>query len=753
MAEYIRQDTLNEIENGKIIDANDLDAEFDAIVTALDKVLYVSFSTRPEFVIWATVNTPANGTIASDGTVLYKKVASSTAISDLNNWEPFGVIDPGHWGADYTGTTDSQPAFQSAVTYAAGKLVKTKKGGTLRIDTPVIATANNSCIDVRGTHIDATNFGHVAPTDASHNAWNGGRYRSVFEFRGTEGTNTTVASNISRWDRTISVTNATGISPGDHIKLLSDGEHWFTANSAENKYAVLKVIAVSGNTLTIADTVPISFDATSHTVSVFSWTPIKNPMLLFDTMDGGGKQDATLDNGYGPSGVFFEGYEDAVVEGREIKRFQNRAIGFGYGIGSRVSGVVCRGYADDDTSNKSDTSKQGFYGVVHMNSKKGLVERVTGHFTSHTVDSDGAEDMTYRDCVSNWDLRTGFTTHSGTNFLFENCSYYGQDSGWAWRGLDIKLVNCRSYSLSEDDKYCFYTAGSAASDVYNRIEIIGCEFYATGTPIFLQGNGGERFIISDCRITSGISETADPCITITGTNGREIRITGCEMIASGADECITITGALAGTPSVLIENNRFSGYTEYPVDITSSNTSIDVVAKNNRYDDESTVDRMVRYLSRVSGVWAVGDNFDTTNSEVDFPITPVVGTGTPTITFGGAAVGVTYTTQECVYERVGGRVIFRAEIELSSKGSSTGALSIDLNIGVGAAENTPISVYFSDVSDSSCDRAVIAEVVASSDNVRIAETSATTPSLASNWQNTHINNTSVIRLAGQYWAA
>lgn len=52
------------------------------------------------------------------------------------------------------------------------------------------------------------------------------------------------------------------------------------------------------------------------------------------------------------------------------------------------------------------------------------------------------------------------------------------------------------------------------------------------------------------------------------------------------------------------------------------------------------------------------------------------GTFTPAVTFGGAAVGVTYTRQIGTYRRVGNVVHFQLYITLSSKGSSTGALNV-----------------------------------------------------------------------------
>jgi hypothetical protein len=53
------------------------------------------------------------------------------------------------------------------------------------------------------------------------------------------------------------------------------------------------------------------------------------------------------------------------------------------------------------------------------------------------------------------------------------------------------------------------------------------------------------------------------------------------------------------------------------------------------------------------------------------------GTFTPTITFGGASVGVTYNSNRGGrFTRIGARVFFEVRMRLSSKGSSTGSVSI-----------------------------------------------------------------------------
>lgn len=52
------------------------------------------------------------------------------------------------------------------------------------------------------------------------------------------------------------------------------------------------------------------------------------------------------------------------------------------------------------------------------------------------------------------------------------------------------------------------------------------------------------------------------------------------------------------------------------------------------------------------------------------------GSWTPSLLFGGAAVGLTYTTQTGNYVRIGKRVIFDFQVLLSALGSSTGAATI-----------------------------------------------------------------------------
>lgn len=64
------------------------------------------------------------------------------------------------------------------------------------------------------------------------------------------------------------------------------------------------------------------------------------------------------------------------------------------------------------------------------------------------------------------------------------------------------------------------------------------------------------------------------------------------------------------------------------------------------------------------------------------------GTFTPAINFGGGVTGITYTTQEANYTKIGRKVTCNIKIRLSSKGSSTGAFKIT---------GLPFNVYYGNV--------------------------------------------------------
>lgn len=129
---------------------------------------------------------------------------------------------------------------------------------------------------------------------------------------------------------------------------------------------------------------------------------------------------------------------------------------------------------------------------------------------------------------------------------------------------------------------------------------------------------------------------------------------------------------------------------------------------------------------------------------------PSAGTFTPAITFGGAAVGVTYGTQLGFYSRVGDRVFFNLRIVLTSKGSSTGALAITGLPVTSNASGTNCSV-------SSVVNAMSATIVAPlQGSIGAAATSIAFTYLAAGTAtsvtDTECTNTTVLNVTGMYQA-
>jgi hypothetical protein len=93
----------------------------------------------------------------------------------------------------------------------------------------------------------------------------------------------------------------------------------------------------------------------------------------------------------------------------------------------------------------------------------------------------------------------------------------------------------------------------------------------------------------------------------------------------------------------------------------------------------------------------------TSGRGIDFSATPGTGTSellndyeegtfTPVLAFGGGSTGITYATQVGTYTKIGRTVTVRFEIELSSKGSSTGTATIT-GLPFSSAALSPVLVY------------------------------------------------------------
>lgn len=116
---------------------------------------------------------------------------------------------------------------------------------------------------------------------------------------------------------------------------------------------------------------------------------------------------------------------------------------------------------------------------------------------------------------------------------------------------------------------------------------------------------------------------------------------------------------------------------------------------------------------------------------------------TPVLAFGGLSVGITYTTQSGYYMRIGSMVIFSANIVLSSKGSSTGTMSIS-GLGFTPAVQTAVSCQTGNITY------IAGQIQAASSGSSIVVVNTTSASLVSILTDTFFGNTTAIQLSGTY---
>jgi hypothetical protein len=125
------------------------------------------------------------------------------------------------------------------------------------------------------------------------------------------------------------------------------------------------------------------------------------------------------------------------------------------------------------------------------------------------------------------------------------------------------------------------------------------------------------------------------------------------------------------------------------------------------------------------------------------------GAFTPVLQFGGASVGLAYSRQIGTYTRIGDRLLYNITITLSSKGTSTGSVSISgLPLASNAMSNNfaTASIYLAST-NTLLVQYIDCYIVNSSTVINIAKLSAGTSTLLAD---TDLTSTSTIVINGQY---
>jgi hypothetical protein len=385
--------------------------------------------------------------------------------------------------------------------------------------------------------------------------------------------------------------------------------------------------------------------------------------------------------------------------------------------------------------------------------------------------TDGA---TYQPCytvrLSNFAISTTFRTQTcvmvgNVDGLAVNTAYINLAKNTLWRfknqrdtsfiaGVTISNVyfDCGPYVL--DSAMDAPADGFASSFLYN-INLSNCFTNGCKESAFLFAKAANNLVFSGCSFENLKKSAID--LTGTVSFGNYI-ISGCETNAVGnaalGSGIVKINGGLSLTAT----GNKFHGAAGCGAAIDLSGTINSVTISGNTIT-QATTD--IANAATIANLVYSGNNSVNTAAATSLegllignqPNSNTLvldwyqeGTFTPTMAFGGASVGVTYTGRNGQYTRIGNQVTFSIYVNLSSKGSSTGIASITgLPFAIDSGYPVVASLRLSD--SATIGTEMINAALSSGTSAVLYGTVAGTSSALTD---VAINNASTIQISGTY---
>lgn len=293
----------------------------------------------------------------------------------------------------------------------------------------------------------------------------------------------------------------------------------------------------------------------------------------------------------------------------------------------------------------------------------------------------------------------GYAALGGTSLLkvkAERDNSYVAAVGFSNVYLDC--VNASSTPLGVD----ISSDGFSNSFVYGLKIGSGCVI-GNGSSSGIQGRKPETMLLSvEGATILNMTRWAIDVEGATTAPGTDLHINGCQIQNVGD----SISGAIRASTgrSLNIVGNTFSSTENVVINLSGTFTQGTITGNSN----SSAIAELVNtatfanplVVAGNSGRSVSGSSFrglrpgNTAIARTDTLDWYEEGTFTPSITFGGAAVGITYSEQSGYFTRIGNRVFFNCKVILTAKGSSTGDLNI---IGLPYAAATATSTYTTSV--------------------------------------------------------
>lgn len=258
-----------------------------------------------------------------------------------------------------------------------------------------------------------------------------------------------------------------------------------------------------------------------------------------------------------------------------------------------------------------------------------------------------------------------------------------------------------------------------------------------------------------------VAATATPTLGANGGTGGQITLNGS---TSGSAALRVAAAAGTGTVFQLPASNGTNGYVLQTngSGVTSWAAAGDVVGPASATDNAAARFDLATGKLIQGSLFIIDDSGSVSSfgGNITFPSTQVPsanpntlddyeeGTFTPTITFGGASVGITYSSQVGVYTKIGNLVTIGIAIVLTNKGSSTGAAMVGgLPFNVTSADTFPLNYQANNMAATAATD-LQAQALASTTTISLVRFAA---GAGTAMTNTDFNNNTVTRISGQYF--
>jgi hypothetical protein len=266
--------------------------------------------------------------------------------------------------------------------------------------------------------------------------------------------------------------------------------------------------------------------------------------------------------------------------------------------------------------------------------------------------------------------------------------------GWPeLRGTQLRL-GCNNDGVNSNDYIRLQNTLSGPSNAPNTVFIDNSQFNAGGAQVgcwlhFI----GITSTRNEFNFTGNHIEAVNAaiCSDAASTSVQRLMLTGNMFLDnSGSHDFFNLNSATA-IGDWLFNGNQFNGWSGWTLAPASQINSL--VATGNRWNgpsititgvSNSTIDFEGNFYSGVTlngsfassivkGVSTAGSLTNSASGVIEFPAKTA---WTPSLKFGGAAVGMTYTTQTGSWQIIGKALILNFQIVLSAVGSSTGTATI-----------------------------------------------------------------------------